>query len=88
MRRRLADEGTSFRAIVDQLRYATALQFLSTSLVTCTDVALLLGYSDSSAFSRSFQRWSGRSPNQWRAAQMIAAAFSQNGDRPVGSGVR
>ncbi len=46
LRRRLADEGTNFRAIVDQLRYETAQQFLSTSLLDCTDIALLLGYAE------------------------------------------
>ena len=67
MRRRLDEEGTHFRGIVEQLRYQTARQFLSTSQLDCVDIALLLGYSEASAFSRAFRRWSGQSPNAWRA---------------------
>ena len=75
LRRQLADEGTRFRAIVDQLRYETALQFLSTSRLGCADIALLLGYSESSVLSRAFRRWSGQSPDEWRSAQVTATAL-------------
>jgi AraC-like DNA-binding protein len=74
LRRRLADEGTRFRAIVDQLRHETALQFLSTSRLECADIALLLGYSESSVFSRAFRRWSGQSPDEWRSVQVTETA--------------
>jgi AraC-like DNA-binding protein len=73
LRRRLAEEGTSFRTLVDQLRYETARQYLSTSLLECADIALLLGYSDPSAFTRAFRRWSGKGPNEWRSERTIAA---------------
>ena len=75
LRRQLADEGTRFRAIVDQLRYETALQFLSTSRLGCADIALLLGYSEASVLSRAFRRWSGQSPDEWRSAQVTATAL-------------
>jgi AraC-like DNA-binding protein len=74
MRRRLDEEGTRFRAIVEQLRYQMARQFLSTSQLDCVDIALLLGYSEASAFSRAFRRWSGQSPDAWRSAQVLATA--------------
>ena len=74
LRRRLEDEGTHFRGIVAQLRYATAQQFLLVSRLECVDIALLLGYSDASALSRAFQRWSGQSPTAWRNARTTVAA--------------
>lgn len=74
LRRRLEDEGTHFRGIVEQLRYATAREFLQASRLECVDIALLLGYSDASALSRAFQRWSGQSPTAWRSTQATAAA--------------
>jgi len=77
LRRRLADEDTSFRTIVDQLRYETAQQFLSTSLLECVDIALLLGYSEPSALTRAFRRWSGKGPNEWRSERAIAGLSAQ-----------
>jgi len=73
MRRRLEDEGTHFRGIVEQLRYATARQFLLASRLECVDIALLLGYSDASTLSRAFQRWSGQTPSAWRSQHATAA---------------
>ncbi|HEX9168344.1 MAG TPA: AraC family transcriptional regulator [Roseiarcus sp.] len=67
LRLRLAEAGSSFRAIVDELRYETARQYLTTSTLEFNDVALLLGYSEASAFSRAFRRWAGAAPSDWRA---------------------
>jgi AraC-like DNA-binding protein len=67
LRLRLAEADSSFRAIVEELRYETARQFLATSVLAFNDVALLLGYSEVSAFSRAFRRWSGAPPSVWRA---------------------
>ena len=66
LREILKGEDTSFRKIVDDLRFATAQQFLATSHVGLREIALLLGYSDATAFSRAFQRWSGKPPSAWR----------------------
>jgi AraC-like DNA-binding protein len=67
LRSRLAESASSFRAILEELRYETARQFLATSVLELNDVALLLGYSEASAFSRAFSRWSGVAPSAWRA---------------------
>ena len=74
LRLRLAEAGSSFRAIVEELRYETARQFLATSVLGFNDVALLLGYSEASAFTRAFRRWSGAPPSLWRAAQASEGA--------------
>jgi AraC-like DNA-binding protein len=72
LRMRLADAGSSFWTIVEELRYETARQYLATSLLEFSDVALMLGYSEASAFSRAFRRWSGVAPSAWR--ERLAAA--------------
>ena len=64
--RTIAEAGSSFRTIVEELRYETARQYLATSLLEFSDVALMLGYSEASAFSRAFRRWSGVAPSAWR----------------------
>ena len=63
---KLRREGTSLHAIVEQVRKRQAAHYLRHSDIDLTNVALLLGYSDSTAFSRSFRRWFHVTPSQWR----------------------
>lgn len=66
LNRRLRDEGTSFRQELDNTRYEVAKQFLAGSRVPLEKLATVLGYSDKTAFSRAFKRWSGITPAKWR----------------------
>lgn len=66
LHRRLADEGTSFRAIKDALRRDLALARLAKSSDSVAQLAASLGYTDASAFYRSFITWTGVSPSQYR----------------------
>jgi AraC-like DNA-binding protein len=65
--RRLAQEGTSFSAIVDGVRTQTVSQHIEDRERPLSDVAEMLGFSDVSAFSRWFKRRFGRSVSEWRA---------------------
>jgi AraC-like DNA-binding protein len=64
--RRLAAEGTSFRGVLDGVRRARAEQHLRDPRMTPGEIAFLLGYSESSAFHRSFKRWTGLTPREFR----------------------
>ncbi len=66
MARRLADEGTSFVALVSDLRQALARDYLQNSDLPLTEIAFLLGYSDASSFSTAFRRWYQQSPRSFR----------------------
>jgi AraC-like DNA-binding protein len=66
LHRRLADEGTSFRAIKDTLRRDRALALLARPGGSVARVAAELGYSEPSAFFRAFQGWTGEAPSAWR----------------------
>ncbi|PCC66897.1 AraC-type DNA-binding protein [Nannocystis exedens] len=66
MQRRLRQAGTSFREVVDAVRRETALARLGRRDATVTDIAFMLGFSDLSAFSRAFRRWTGASPSEYR----------------------
>lgn len=66
LQRGLRDEASSFRDIVDQARKNLALQHLARPGTSATDVAFLLGFSEPSAFSRAFRRWTGGPPTQFR----------------------
>ncbi|MCC6998349.1 MAG: AraC family transcriptional regulator [Deltaproteobacteria bacterium] len=66
VQRRLADEGTSFDALLDEVRHGLALQFLGDPRIAIAEVAFLLGYSEPSAFHRAFKRWTGKTPSELR----------------------
>lgn len=66
LHRRLADEGTSFTQLVEQVRKELVIQYLKESKLSISELALKLGYSEVSALSRAFQRWYGVSPMQWK----------------------
>lgn len=68
LQRRLAEEGTTFQAVLDRTRLALAHHYLDRPDVTVAEVAFLLGYDEPSSFYRAFHRWSGTTPQQARAA--------------------
>ncbi|MFQ7901462.1 AraC family transcriptional regulator [Stutzerimonas degradans] len=66
LQRRLREEGLSFSALVDKQRQELATYYLRQQQLPISELAPLLGYSETSAFSRAFRRWFGVSPRQWR----------------------
>jgi AraC-like DNA-binding protein len=65
--RRLAEEGSSYRAIKDALRRDIAIARLTKTRQPIGELAADLGYADPSAFYRAFVSWSGMSPEQYRS---------------------
>ncbi|MGH3633905.1 MAG: AraC family transcriptional regulator ligand-binding domain-containing protein [Mycobacterium sp.] len=63
LRRRLAEEGTSFRALLGEARSALAVDLLCNVGLTVEEVSKRLGYSDPSTFSHAFKRWHGAAPS-------------------------
>ena len=61
--RKLADEGTTYEEVLDQLRQSLALQYIEERGVSLSQIAWLLGYEGSSSFNHAFKRWTGRSPS-------------------------
>lgn len=66
LRRRLDEEGTSFVAIVDDVKRSLALEYLKTTKMSTDDVAMLLGFSDAANFRRALKRWTGKGPGELR----------------------
>jgi AraC-like DNA-binding protein len=66
LNRRLKDEGSTFRDLLNDARYEVARQLLRVTRVDIADIGEALGYADPSGFTRAFERWSGLSPSQWK----------------------
>lgn len=66
LQRRLASEGTSFRQLLQQTRHQLAKQYLQDPRLQLSEIALLLGYSEQSAFSRAFRQWQQQTPVEYR----------------------
>ncbi|WP_457092560.1 AraC family transcriptional regulator [Microvirga sp. P5_D2] len=64
--RRLKGSGVGYRAITNEIRFEIARQLLQDTEVPLGQIAAALGYSEASAFTRAFRRWSGRTPTAWR----------------------
>jgi len=71
--RQLQACGTRFQALVDEVRFEIARQWLEQSIMDVREVAAALDYADASAFTRAFRRWSGTTPAQWRAGRAGAS---------------
>jgi AraC-like DNA-binding protein len=65
LRRRLAEEGTTYQRELDAVRQKMAEDYFSRGGESVTELALLLGFADSSAFAKAFRRWTGLSPTEY-----------------------
>ncbi|WP_368640928.1 AraC family transcriptional regulator [Castellaniella ginsengisoli] len=68
LRRHLSAEGTSFSAILDDVRSSLAVEYVRTTRMNGDDIALLLGFSESTNFRRAFKRWTGKTTRDYRRA--------------------
>jgi AraC-like DNA-binding protein len=66
MKRRLHEEGTTFRDVQQSLLRERAIVRLLDRSLTVGQIAIDLGYSDLGNFSHAFKRWTGQSPSEFR----------------------
>jgi AraC-like DNA-binding protein len=72
LQRKLAEEGLSFQAVVDETRAELADRYLEGEGLSVTEVAFLLGYAESSSFARAYKRWRGRTPLESKRQPRVA----------------
>lgn len=65
LRRRLAEEGTSFRSLLNEARSTVAVDLLRNVGLTVEEVSTRLGYTEVSTFSHAFKRWHGVAPSAY-----------------------
>jgi AraC-like DNA-binding protein len=66
LQRRLAGEGCRYQQLLDQVRFRLASEYLVTTILPVSEIACLLGFSDTTNFRRSFRRWSNMTPSAFR----------------------
>ena len=66
LRRRLAQQNTTFRELLRRVRYDAATRLLSTTHMRVEDIAYEIGYLNVGNFSRAFKTWTGLSPSIYR----------------------
>ena len=70
LRRRLQDEDTTFQKLKDECRKKAAIKYITSPQLSINDVADLMGFDAPSAFFRSFKRWTGATPSDYRLHHM------------------
>ena len=69
LRRRLSEEGTTFKAVNNEVRMGMAGEYIRQTGLSTQEIAYLLGYSEASNFHRAFKQWYDKTPGQYRALE-------------------
>lgn len=85
LQRRLAAERTTWLDVLDRTRRRLALHYLGTTRMGLAEVSFLLGFEDPNSLFRAFQRWTGTTPELWRARH---AAHRAGNSQAHGAGGR
>ena len=81
LRRRLADEQTTFKAGRDGVLWEVVEALLSNRMLTVEAVTLSVGFADVAAFSNAFKRWAGTSPTEYRERLVARASGARRTHR-------
>ncbi len=66
LQRRITEQGSSYRGLLDEARQELGRHLLSDDQNGIDEIAFLLGFQDTSSFYRAFRSWEGVTPAQWR----------------------
>ena len=69
LRRKLAEEGTCFRSLLNDTRRDLAETYIRDTELAFGEIAYLLGFASAEAFQRAFKRWTGITPGEFRRSQ-------------------
>ena len=72
LRRKLAEEGTQFRSILNDTRRDLAMAYIRDTELAFGEIAYLLGFASAEAFQRAFKRWNRQTPGEFRRSQRQA----------------
>ncbi|MGB1310136.1 MAG: AraC family transcriptional regulator ligand-binding domain-containing protein [Leucothrix sp.] len=78
LRRRLLEENTTYQKIKDECRRQSSIDYMNSPELSINDVAGLMGFDEPSAFFRSFKRWTGMTPGEYRQSKAYAENLSRH----------
>jgi AraC-like DNA-binding protein len=90
LRRRLRQQGTTHRTLLQDVRRDHALRYLRQQNLSIEEIAYLVGYDDSTAFHKAFRKWTGATPAELRAQTRLNADANADADlerRQVKAGI-
>jgi len=73
LQRRLGELHLTYQGVLDETRHELARRYLDDAAKSVTEITFLLGFSEQSAFTRAFRRWSGMSPSGYRGVARVPA---------------
>ena len=71
MQRRLGELGTTYQAVLDEVRRQSARRLLANTDLAMGEVAFVLGFEEVNSFMRAFHAWEGTTPVKWRASASV-----------------
>jgi AraC-like DNA-binding protein len=86
LQRELTKIHTSYRSLSDEVRFGISRRLLRDTDMTVTEIALVLGYADTSVLTRAFTRWAGTCPSEWRSLAGSGRRPQPGAERPGGPG--
>jgi len=69
LQRELQDRGFTFKGLVEEVRRDLAISYLSEGVKSIGEITYLLGYTEPANFGRSFKKWTGQTPGEFRASR-------------------
>lgn len=67
LQRRITEQGTTYRDLMNQARQELGRHLLSDDQNSIDEIAFLLGFQDTTSFYRAFRTWEGITPAEWRS---------------------
>lgn len=81
LHRRLLDEGTSYRELLEEVRHTLAVEHMKSGRFSIEEIAYTLGYSDLANFRRAFKRWESVPPSAFRTQHVEARKAKESGKK-------
>lgn len=67
LQQKLAQRDTTFQDLLNAVRESLARAYMEQGRISITEMSFMLGFADTSSFTRAFRRWTGQSPRDYRA---------------------
>jgi AraC-like DNA-binding protein len=75
LQRKLREEGTTYKAVLEETRRDLAKRLIEDEELSLSDITYMLGFSEVSSFSRSFKRWTGMAPSVVRRGNDVKTSL-------------